>query len=212
MSAGKGRVDGLGIAHAHGEGGIGCGAVMDQWRSSADRVLSAHHKREDFVIDGDQLCRIARLRFRRSDNDRDPLADIARAVLGQRGALCAEALGSAHVLGHHLGIERAEPVRRPVLARQHSEDARRLLRRSLLDRANPRMGMRRKNKHRMRLAGQIDIRDVASASRQKTRILLARHGLSDAEAHDAASHCSSGRRRGAFGDGFELTDRLATEQ
>ena len=43
LRAGKGSVDGLGIAHAHREGSIAGGAVMDQWRSSADRVLGAYY-------------------------------------------------------------------------------------------------------------------------------------------------------------------------
>jgi hypothetical protein len=69
------------IAHAHREGGVVDGAVMDQWRIGADRIRGIHHRGQDLVIDRHQLRRIARLRFGRGDHDGDALADIAHAAL-----------------------------------------------------------------------------------------------------------------------------------
>ena len=47
------------------------------------------------------------------------------------------------------------------------------------------MGMRREQEDRVALADQIDVRDVAPLPREEPAVLLARDGLSDAEAHAA---------------------------
>ena len=95
--------------------------------------------------------------------------------------------GPAHVLGHQLGIERAEPVGRPILAGQDGVNAGHLLRRSFVDGADARMGMRRKHEDRVRLASEIDVGDIASLPGQEPAVFLAGHRLSDAEAHVAPS-------------------------
>src|SRR5207245_11403798 len=102
------------------------------------------------------------------------------------GAPGAEARGPARVLGPPFGIERAEPVRRPIPAGQNGVDTRDLLRRGLVDGADPRMRVRREDEDRMRLVNQIDIRDIAPAPGQEAGVFFARNRLSDAEAHDAS--------------------------
>jgi hypothetical protein len=96
------------------------------------------------------------------------------------------ALGPAHILGHDLGIERAEPVGRPILAGQHGKNTRQLLRSSLVDDADQRVRVRREDEDRVRLANEIDIRDIAPSPGQEAGVLFASDGLSDAEAHDAS--------------------------
>ena len=46
------------------------------------------------------------------------------------------------------------------------------------------MGVRRINQNGVRLAGEIDIGDIATAPHQEARIFLAGDGLSDAKAHN----------------------------
>jgi hypothetical protein len=82
-----------------------------------------------------------------------------------------------------LGIEGAETVGHPVLASQNGKNARHLLRRILVEGADPRMSVRREDKDSLRLANEIDVRDVASQPRQKAAVFLARDRLSDTEAH-----------------------------
>ena len=65
--------------------------------------------------------------------------------------------------------------------------ARRLFCHGLIDGTDSRLGVRRKDKDRVRLASQIDVRDIAPAAGQEARILLAGDGLSDAEADDRSS-------------------------
>ena len=55
------------------------------------------------------------------------------------------------------------------------------------DAADPCMSVRRKGKDGVRLADQIDIRDIAPPPGQKPNILLARNRLSDTEPHAALS-------------------------
>ena len=143
-------------------------------RAGLHRVGRAHHGRQDLVIDLDQLGRVAALRLARGDDDGDALADIAHAVDRERHAVGAIALGAAHVLGHRLGIDRAELVGGIILAGQHREHARRRLGRLGVDRLDRGMGVRRIDEHRIGLARQIDIGDIASAAGEEARILLAR--------------------------------------
>ena len=123
MRPGKGGLDRIAIAHAHRERGVVGRTFMDQRRAGPHCILGAHHRGQHLVIDRHQLRRIARQCFRRGDHDRDALADIAHAILRQRRKLGAEARRPAHVLGHELGIEGAEPVGRPILAGQHCVNA-----------------------------------------------------------------------------------------
>ena len=160
---------------------------MDQRRSGANGILGAHDRGQHFVIDRHQFRRVARLCFRLGDDYRDALSDIAHPALCQGRPLGAGARGPAHILGHDLGIERAETIGRPILARQHGEDAGHPLRRGLVDGADPGVGVRRINEDGLRLAGEIDIRDIAAAPCQKARVLLACDGLSNTEAHIPAS-------------------------
>ena len=127
IGAGKGGLDRLGIAEAHRKRGVVGRTVVDRRRTGANRVLGADHRRQHLVIDRDQLRRVARLRLARRDHDGDPLADIAHTILRQWRTLGAKAFGSAHVLGHRLGVERAEPVGGPIRTGQHGEHPGRLL-------------------------------------------------------------------------------------
>jgi hypothetical protein len=54
---------------------------------------------------------------------------------------------------------------------------------TLVYRADAGMGVRRKDEHRVRLTGEIDVGDKTAMPGQKARVLLARDGLSDAETH-----------------------------
>ena len=96
---------------------------MDERRAGAHCIPGAHHHGEHLVFDRHQLRRIARQCFRRGDHDRNALTDIAHSILRQRRKLGAEALRAAHLLGHELGIEGAEPVGRPLLAGQDCVNA-----------------------------------------------------------------------------------------
>ena len=95
--------------------------------------------------------------------------------------------GPAHVLGHELRVEGAEPVGRPLLAGQHCVNAGHLLRRSFVDGTDARMGMRRKHKDRVRLASEIDVGDIPPLPGQEPAVFLAGNRLSDAKAHAALS-------------------------
>ena len=56
---------------------------MDQRRTGADCARGAHNRWQYLVIDRDQLRRVARLGFRRGNDDSDALADIADALDGE---------------------------------------------------------------------------------------------------------------------------------
>jgi hypothetical protein len=77
--------------------------------------------------------------------------------------------------------------------------------RSLVDRADPRMGVRRKDKDGVRLANKIKISDVSPPPGQKPGILLARNRLSDAEPHGSlprvCAELTSGGGGGRYGAG-----------
>src|SRR5260370_234000 len=106
-------------------------------------------------------------------------------VEGPGRALGAKALGAAHILGHHLGIDRAEAVFAPIRAGQDVKDARQGSRRARVDRPDAGVRMRRKEEPGIGLARQIDVGDIAPSPGQKAPVLFARHGLSDAKAHGA---------------------------
>jgi len=185
---------------------------MDQRRAGSDCVLGARHSGQNFVIDRDHFRSIARQRFGRGDHDGDTLADIAYSIPHQRRALGAVAFGAAHVLGHDLGIECAKTVGCPILTGQDGKNAGYLFGGGFVDGPNARVGVRRKDEDGVPLAGEIEIRDIAATPRQEARILLARDGLSDAEAHNATSLTSreatsaarSGSSRGQGRGGYFL--------
>ena len=187
MRPGKDGLDDIAITYAHRERGVVGRTFMDQWRAGPHCILGAHHRGQHLVIDRHQLRRIARQCFRRGDHDCDALADIAHTILRQRRKLGAEALRSAHVLSHELGIEGAEPVGRPLLAGQHCVNAGQLLRRSFVDGADARMSMRRRHKDRVRLPSEIDVGDIPPLPGQEPAVFLAGNRLSDAKAHAALS-------------------------
>src|SRR6516165_12751025 len=124
---------------------------------------------------------VARLRFARGDNDRDPLADIAHPPDRQRRPPGAVTLGAAHVLRHNLRVDCAQPILSPVLPGQHSVDAGHARRRRDSDRPDAGMRVRREEKDRIALARQIEVGDIAAAPGKKTGIFLAADRLSDAE-------------------------------
>jgi hypothetical protein len=86
--------------------------------------------------------------------------------------------------GHHLRVESAEPVGRPILARQDGVHTRHLLRCNLVDGADPGMRMWREHEDSVRLAHKIDVRDIAPLPGQEPGIFFACNRLSDAEPHD----------------------------
>jgi hypothetical protein len=186
MGSRKGSLDRVGIAHAHRKGGVVGGAIVHHRRAAAHGVLGAHDRGENVVIDRDELRRVARLGFGRGDDDGNAFADIAHAILCQRWTLGAEAFGPAHILGHHLGIECAKLVPRPVLTGEDRKHSWRCLCRGLVHAANASMRMRREDKDSVRLANHIDIRNIASTPGQKAGILLACDRLSDPKPHDPA--------------------------
>ena len=89
---------------------------MDLWCAGAKRVLSRYYSGRHLVVDCDQFRGIARQCLGCSDDERDALADMAHATLRQLRTLGAVALWPAHILSHDLGIERAEPIRRAIVA------------------------------------------------------------------------------------------------
>jgi hypothetical protein len=70
--------------------------------------------------------------------------------------------------------------------------------RSLVDRADPRRGVRRKDKDGVHLANKIKISDVAPPPGQEPGILLARNRLSDAEPHDRSPEFALSLPQGAM--------------
>jgi hypothetical protein len=166
---------------------------MHRRRAGPDRVDGVDDRGQCLVIDRDPLGCVARLRLGRGDDDRHPFADIAHPVDRQWRPLGAEAFRAAHILGHHVGIERTEPVGRPILPRKDRNHPRRPLGGGLVDRADAGMRMRREQKHGIGLARQIDIRDIAAPPGQETRIFLARDGLPDAETHGPLRSGDAGR-------------------
>ena len=180
-SAGEGRLHRLGIAQAHRDCDVARDVLVHQRRAWRYRVRRSDDHRQGFVIDRDQLGGVARLRFARGDNDRDPLADIAHPPDRQRRPPGAVTLGAAHVLRHNLRVDCAQPIRSPVLPGQHSEDAGRAGRRRDSDRPDAGMRVWREEEDRIALARQIEVGDIAAAPGKKTEIFLAADRLSDAE-------------------------------
>jgi len=69
--------------------------------------------------------------------------------------------------------------------------------RSLVDRADPGMRMRREHKDGVRLANKINVSDIPLPPGQKPGILLARNRLSDAEPHDRSPEFALSLPQGA---------------
>src|SRR6516225_11921034 len=83
----------LDIAQAHRDCDVPRDVLVHQRRAWRYRVRRIDDHRQGFVIDRDELGGVARLRFARGDNDRDPLADIAHPPDRQRRPPGAVTLG-----------------------------------------------------------------------------------------------------------------------
>ena len=164
---------------------------MDECRAVLGGRLDVDDHVERLVLDVDELGRIDGVRPRIRKDDRDAVALIVHLRDGKR-----EVLGVLHVLGHR---PRTRHCRLPVVAQigagEDSDDARRRLRRSGIDRRDPRVCVRAADDGHHCSARKIEVVDVRPPSAEQRIVLFALERGADAPrldgAHDGAPATST---------------------
>ncbi len=156
----------------------------DRGRARRRRRRGAGQDRQRLVRHLDRLGGVAGDVERLGDDEGHRLAGAAHAPLRQERLRRHERGGAAAALPRHVRAQRAEAAGAQIIARQHREHARHLLRAAHVDRRDVRMRVRRAQHEGARLARHAHVVDIAALPAQKLRVFLARHRLS----HPVKSH------------------------
>ncbi len=184
-----------------GEGGIGRrnvaeGAVdqdvvrqlvPDPRRIGPRGLDGIRHPRQHLVVDRHLLGGRLRLAERLRDHHRHRLADMTRLVVRQQKVRSDEHRGSTAagqldvVVGgrHRIVRDRLQTIRLNIGAGEHPQHARHRHRLGHVDRADPRVGMRRAHHRGPDLAGQSEVVREAAAPGDEPPVLVARQRLPD---------------------------------
>ena len=147
------------------------------------RLGDRGHRRQRIVVHHDKFGRVLRLRQRLGDHHRHRIADIAHAIDDQRRTLRREHRRAVALLARHRRLGHGDAVVRIVGPGEHRHHARRARRRRGIDRADPRMRVRRAHEHAPGLPMQRLIVLVAALAGQQPQILKPADRLTDAELH-----------------------------
>ena len=178
---GDGRLHCRPVADLVGEGLVARIVVPDGGRAGRHGVIDGDHRRQGRVIDGDPLGRVLRLREGFGDDEGDRLADEADAVLRQQGLRADIAGRAVAALARHRRQQGAEPAPGELRPGEHGEHAGRLPRRRCVDRHDAGMGVRRAQDDAAGLPGGRQVVHEPPPPLEKPEILLARHGIADAD-------------------------------
>jgi hypothetical protein len=146
------------------------------------RLLRVGHiddGREQFVVDGDLLGGVLRLRKSLCDDDGDLVADVAHLALRQRRMGAGLHRRPILRMNHPAADQPADLVRREILARIDPEHPRHRPCSAGIDRADRRVGVRRPQEIGIGLARPVHIVDVAALARDEALVLLAAHRSTD---------------------------------
>jgi len=133
-----------------------------------------------FIINRDQLGRVARLGAGFGDDHDHGVADMAHSVRSQRSVRRLGHGAAVLVLDAPAAGQAADIVLRHVGAGEHGDHAGGFCRPGGIELADLRMGMRRAQDMGIELARAIDVVDVGAAAGEKAEVFLAAHGGADA--------------------------------
>ncbi len=198
------RVDRRRIAHLRVERQVARAVVPHPRRVRFEGGKCVRHRGKRFVIDGDEIRRIAGLRCSRCDDDGDDLADVARLVAQDRRLRRVErcravAIDEGGVLpvdgARRIGDVRqiANAVSDVIGSGQNRDDARSGFRRGGIDGADFGVGMRRADHRGMELARQVDVVGIFASAAQQAQILASAQRCADAGVRSAVG--AHARRR-----------------
>ena len=137
------------------------------------------HRRQRLVVDLDEVGRVLGLGAGLGDDERDRVAHVPHAVAGETPMGAGEHRRAVRALALERHGHRAEAV--DVGAGEDGEDAGRAPRRRRVDRAEPRVRVQRAHDHGVRLEGDVDVVEVATASLQEPDVLDPLDALPDPE-------------------------------
>jgi len=150
-------------------------------------------RRQDRVVDGDQLGRVLRLVRRLGDDHRDGIADVAHAIGREARPAGVGVVGAVPVLDRRHAHRKAELGGGDIGAGIDGENARRLARRGGVDPLDRGMGVRRAQEGGVDLARAGEVIDVMAGTGDEPDILLAADRLADSElSHSQVSRCDDG--------------------
>ena len=162
-------------------------AVPHPRRARRGRLRRGDDRRQRLVIDCDQLGGVERLVVGLGHHEGDIVADPAHPVLDQRRVGRPERAAVAPL--QPAGDRQVAPAGGlPVGAGEHRQHPGRGLGLCGIDRANPRMGVRRAQHGAERHARQHHVTDIAAAALEQPRILEPGHALTNCE----FTHCILG--------------------
>ena len=148
-------------------------------RSFGDR----RHRWQRIVVHDDEFRRVLRLRQRLGDHHRHRIADITCAIDDERGTLRREHRRAVALLARHRSLRHRNAVVRVVGPGVYRDHARRSFGRRGVDRADPRMRVRRAHEHAPGLPVQRLVVLIAALAGEQPHILEATDRLADAELH-----------------------------
>src|SRR5438132_895911 len=151
--------------------------VPDRRRPGPCGLRRGRHRGEGLVVDLDEIGRVLGLCARLGDDERDRIADVSRAVAREPAVRAREHRRAVRALALQGHRHRAQAL--DVGAREHREDPGRAQRRRRLDRADPSVRVHRAHDDRVRLAGHVDVVEVAPAAAQEPDIFDPLDTLSD---------------------------------
>jgi hypothetical protein len=191
----EGGVRRLGVAHVvvpvehHVAGDV----RKELRRARRHRLLGGGDRRQPLVFDLDRLGGVARRRERFGDHERHRLADMPHVTDGQHRARRVVPRRPVAIVERRHAGEVAEAVGAHVLAGRDEQHAGHRPRRRRIDPLDPRMRHRRPQHEGPRHPRQDDVVRIAPAAGDEPQILVAPHGLADAEFHSCLQAVSIAR-------------------
>ena len=180
-------LDRLEIAHGLAETDIVAQIGPDQRCIGVDRVRRIDHRRQFLIVDLDQFRRVAGLVHGFGDDEGDRIADELHRTGGKRRPIWFVDRRTVRPFERQQDWrqrgDNAEAVGLPVVMGQHRQHAGCGPRRRTIDAGDAGMGMGRAQDMAAGLAGPVEIVGILPAAAQQSRILIARHALSQAEFH-----------------------------
>ena len=180
-------LDRLEVAHGLAEADIVAQIGPDQRCIGIDRVRRFDHRRQFLIVDLDQFRRVAGLVHGFGDDEGDRIADELHRTGSERRPVRFVDRRTVRPFERHQHRRQrgqsAQAVGLPVVMGQHRQHAGCGPRRRTIDAGDAGMGMGRAQNMAAGLAGPVEIVGILPAAAQQSRILIARHALSQAEFH-----------------------------
>ena len=143
------------------------------------RARRIGHRRQHAVVDDDRLGRVARLRQRLGDDDRNVVADIADLALGERRMRTGPHRRAVLVVNHPAADQPADLVGGEVVAGEDPQHTRHRSSGLGVDLFQRGVGMRRAQEIGVGLARPVDVVGVAALAGDEAVVFLAADGSAD---------------------------------